>query len=175
MDKRSLRTALAALVATVAVVGLVWAGTAMLGGERSPAAAAPSPVDRSTADYGSGITAAPLGDTPVALTAEDAMEQAGRVDMPKELMPGTPTAELRSVTITTGSAARGEQPSKKVDATPAWVLVYANSPADVHGPATLTDERRKQIAADSSCSFIVIIDANSSETLALKQRCTPRR
>lgn len=174
MDKRSLRTALAAIVATVAVVALVWAGAAMLDGDQSSAAASPLSGDRRTVDYGSGITAAPLDDTPVALTVEDATAQAGRVDMPEELMPGPPTVELRSVTISTGSAARGEQPSKKVDATPAWVLVYANSPADVHGPATLTDERRKQIAADSACSFIVIIDADSSETLALKQLCTSR-
>jgi hypothetical protein len=170
MDKRPLRTALAA---TVAVIGLVWAGTAMLGGEESSAAAAAPSGDRGTVDYGSGITAAPPGDTPVALTSADAMAQARRVDMPEELMPGTPTAELRSVTITTG-AARGDQPSKKVDATSAWVLVYGNSPAEVHGPATLPAERREQIAADSACSFIVIIDANSSETLALKQHCTPR-
>ena len=45
---------------------------------------------------------------------------------------------------------------------------------DVHGPPTLTAEDRQRIVANSACSFVVIIDANNSETLALNQVCTAR-
>jgi hypothetical protein len=164
------RTMLVAAVSTVAVIGFV-VGAGLVLGRRSPTAAAAAPAGSSdVVDYGSGITTRPAPDAVPALTSTEAVTLATRIDMPRELMPGTPTTTLRFVTVDPGGAEEGGPPAEKL----AWVLVYDGSPADLHGPVGLSRERRQEIAAGSRCSFIVILDARSGGTLALKQRCRER-
>lgn len=153
------------------VIGLIIGGAMVFRAwQQAPSTPASSPAK---VNYGSGITAVPAVGAVPALTADQAETRAKDIDMPSELMPGTPTVVLRSVTIANGSKAPGA-PAKKVDSALAWVLIYNDSVADVHGPPSLTKERREQIIKSSRCSFIVILDANNGETLALNQECVPR-
>ena len=100
----------------------------------------------------------------IAITRKDALAIARRgQDFGPEMQPGTPTVTLRMVTV--------GPPEDHPAARPAWVLTWRNSRLDLHGPVTLSAEKRAELIANANCVFVVVIDATSGSAEYAAQFC----
>jgi hypothetical protein len=100
----------------------------------------------------------------IAVTSEEALAIARRGQvLSSDMQPGTPTATLRMVTV--------GPPEDHPAARPAWVLTWRNSKPVVHGPVTLSAERRAELIANLNCVFVVVVDAGSGSAEYAAQFC----
>lgn len=80
-----------------------------------------------------------------------------------EMQPGAPLPTLRLVRI----GLLEDEPTPHL----AWVLTWRNSRPALHGPPSLSAEKRAEIAANSDCIFLVVIDATTGATEYVGQLC----
>ena len=116
--------------------------------------------------YAPMLISDPLATPPpaVAVSSDEALAIAKRdQDFGTAMQPGVPTATLRMVAI--GSP--DERPAPRL----AWVLSWRNSRMDLHGPPTLSAERRAEMIAKAECVFVVVVDATSGTTDYVAQFC----
>lgn len=100
----------------------------------------------------------------IAVNSDEAMAIAKRdQDFGSAMQPGVPTASLRMVTI--GSP--DDKPAPRL----AWVLTWRNSRMDLHGPPTLSAEKRAEMVANAKCVFVVVVDATTGSTEYVTQLC----
>lgn len=112
------------------------------------------------------LTSDPLPAAPpqVAVDSENAVGIAMRdQNFGPEMQPGTPLVTLRFVRL----GLLEDEPTPHL----AWVLTWRNSKPDLHGPPGLSAEKRAEIAANSDCIFLVVIDATTGSTEYVAQLC----
>lgn len=128
----------------------------------------PSPLDdvdsRETINYSASLKSEPVRNKVVPniskLVAIDTAKGAG---FGEELQPGQPVAALRTVTV--GDPAFGAQTSLS------WVLVWADSKADIKGPPGLDKAEKARKAAQTTCVFVVVVDATTAQIHDTRQIC----
>jgi hypothetical protein len=98
---------------------------------------------------------------PDAAVAE--IEKAG---FSPDMRPGTPEVALRSVTRHPKGQTRPEYADRL-----AWVVTYRGSAPDVHGPMTMTQERREQLNASLYCVMVFLVDADNGDLFDAQQYC----
>jgi hypothetical protein len=119
--------------------------------------------------YGSQVISDPLPTPPPAITVDrdEALAIARREqNFGSAAQPGTPAATLRMVTV----GLPDEEPTPH----PAWILTWKNSTPQLHGPPSLSAERRAEIIGNTACVFIVVIDASTGSAKYAGQLCRRR-
>lgn len=124
-----------------------------------------------------GIVALPVSDgvaRTATVTATEAVAAAEANGFPPEMRPGTPEVELR---LTSFDAAGGNQVEPEVIVAGfsnrlAWVVMYHDSRADIHGPPMRPGVARPA-AEDQSCILVFIVDATGAEAdvIEIQQFC----
>lgn len=104
------------------------------------------------------------------LVAEDAALSTVRHEVPtSSMLSGTPQVALRDVTIGSHVASLGGTSPVSANNTPAWVIVYQDSPAQIYGPADAGGVDASQL----TCSFLAIVAAATGDLLVQTQGCLP--
>lgn len=122
-----------------------------------------------TIHYSSDLTSQPavVPSSGVAVSQEAALKIAALNGFGEDLQPASPRVDLRMVT-------QGEASLESQTARLAWVVTWTNSKPDIRGPATLSQSDREQLASQTQCIFIFIVDAANSDSLDARQICVPK-
>jgi hypothetical protein len=83
------------------------------------------------------------------------------------LLPGTPQTELRLYTDGDFPPDGKGKSYRQHDHQLAWVVTYYDSPPDIKGP----NRKLPPEVYTAKCDFVVVVDANTGDTLDLFQNC----
>lgn len=182
-NRRSRRPAVVAGALVTICLGMVTAADAGPQGPRTDPSSPPDAAQsRPVLDTDYSARPAPP-DAETRLSAGDAVVAARGFLMPPDMTPGEPEVGLWLVTywpvgmtlIEPGLATDGVGVASVFTDRLAWVVVFHDSPLDlhgpVHGPVHGTDQQRERMRAEAQCDMVFIVDANSGEGLNLSQLC----
>jgi hypothetical protein len=106
----------------------------------------------------------------VSMSAQEAVQLAAQqTSISPQLQPGVPRATLRQVYPGIPSA------TQKVLGRPTWLITWNGSEPAVRGPAKLTKEQRRELAAQLECIFVVTVDPGSRRTTNALQLCVRKK